>query len=84
MKIETALDWNEVGIRLTKNLKSVNYNKDLWKMLQNIDKMVAELSTLEVTARRLHKTEITKNKVDEINNTIDHLEKLILIAKLVD
>lgn len=84
MKIETALDWNDVGTKLVNHLKSINYNKDLWKMLKNIDKMVSELSSLEVTARRIHKLNYTKEKVDEINNAIDRLEKLIIIAKLID
>ena len=45
--------------------------------------MVSELSNLEVTARRTRVEHYVKEKVNEINKSIDHLEKLLLIAKLM-
>ena len=83
LKIETSLDWGEVGTELTIQLNRLPYNPDLKKMIRNIDHMVVELSKLEVEARRLHKPEYTKQKVDAINDAIDHFEKLLIIAKLV-
>lgn len=84
MKIETSLDWQNVEASFIRQLNQLNYNPDLHKMLKNIQHMVDELSKIEVTARRIHKTSLTDEKVYEINKAIDHLEKLILIAKLVD
>jgi len=83
MKIKHALDWQKVSIDLLRELKSVGYNPDLNKMYKNIDNMVQELSKLEVTFRRVHKTEMLNDKVTQINNAIDHLSKLILMAKLM-
>jgi hypothetical protein len=83
MKIETALDWGVVGVELTIQLNQLPYNRDLRRMLRNLDEMVTELSKAEVEARRIHKLEYTKEKVDEINKAIDHFEKLLLIAQLM-
>lgn len=82
-KIERAMDWNKVSDDLRSQLNSIGYNPDLRKMLNNIDKMVTELSKLEVTFRRTQKYSMLDDKVLQINNAIDHLEKLILMAKLM-
>jgi hypothetical protein len=84
MKIKTSLDWEEVSKQLSIQMSSIGYNPDLRKMLKNIDVMISELSKLEVDARRIRKPEYTKEKVDSINKAIDHLEKLLLIAKLMN
>jgi len=83
MKIETSLDWLTVGTDLSSQLNKVPYNRDLVKMFNNIGFMVDELSKQEVEARRIHKPEYTKEKVDSINKAIDHFEKLLLVAKLM-
>ena len=83
MKIEMATDWQEVQTQLRSQMLSIGYNPDLQKMLNNITSMVSELSKLEVDARRTRVEHYTKEKVDEINKAIDHLEKLLLIAQLM-
>lgn len=83
MKIERALDWNKVSDDLRSQLGTVGYNPDLRKMFKNIDGMVTELSKLEVSFRRTQKYTMLEDKVAEINKAIDHLEKLILMAKLM-
>jgi hypothetical protein len=45
--------------------------------------MVTELSKLEVTARRINRDSYTSPLLEKINLAIDHLEKLILMAKLM-
>lgn len=83
MKIERALDWDKVGNDLLMQLNTIPYNKDLRLMLKNITSMVTELSKLEVTFRRTQKYSMLDEKVAEINKAIDHLEKLILVARLM-
>ena len=83
MKIERAIDWNKVSNDLRTQLSGVDYNPDLRRMFGNIDKMVTELSKLEVSFRRTQKYAILDDRVLEINNAINHLEKLILIAQLM-
>ena len=83
MKIERALDWNQVSDQLRTLMSTIGYNPDLQKMLTNINKMVTELSKLEVSFRRTQKYSVLDDKVLQINNAIDHLEKLILIAQLM-
>ena len=83
MKIETALDWQEVSAQIRRDLDRVGYNPDLKKMFNNIQLMVTELSKLEVNGRRLRTTNFTQELVGKINKAIDHLEKLILMGLLM-
>ena len=83
MKIEKATDWDKVSIQLAQQLGQLGYNPDLNRMLLNINKMVTELSKLEVGFRRVHKFNMTDDKVEEINKAISHLEKLILMGSLM-
>lgn len=83
MKIEKATDWDKVSVQLAQQLAQLGYNPDLNRMLLNINKMVTELSKLEVGFRRVHKFNMTDDKVEEINKAISHLEKLILMGSLM-
>lgn len=83
MQIQSSLDWNSVHSELRAQIGQVPFNPDLRRMLNNISNMVSELSQLEVESRRINKPEYNKEKVDAINNAINHLEKLLLIAKLM-
>lgn len=82
MKIEYATDWQEVHSELRLQIQKIGYNPDLQRLLNNITNMVTELSQLEVTVRRTHKTVYTEEKLAKINEAIDRLEKILLIAKL--
>lgn len=83
MQIKNSLDWQAVHTELRTQLGQLPYNPDLRKMLNNISNMVSELSQEEVEARRINKMSYTDTKVLQINKAIDHLEKLLLIAKLM-
>ncbi len=83
MQINSSLDWHAVHSALRNQIGRLPYNSDLTRMLNNISNMVSELSSHEVTARRMNKMEYTKDKVDAINKAIDHLEKILLIAELM-
>jgi hypothetical protein len=83
MQIQTSLDWERVGTELTVQLNRLPYNNDLRKLIHNIDIMIVDLSKAEVEARRIHKPEYTKDKVDKINKAIDQFEKWLLIAELM-
>lgn len=83
MRIEQSLDWQEVSTKLRNELHNIGYNPDLLKMHKNIEKMISELSKLEVTGRRLHNNKFLIEPIEKINKSIDHLEKLILMAKLM-
>lgn len=83
MKIERAIDWDTISVDLYRQLKLIDYNPDLFRLYHNIGNMVTELSKLEVTLRRSGRYAFLDDKVVEINKAINHLEKLILMAKLM-
>ena len=84
MKIERAIDWNKVSSDLSRQMNGIGYNPDLVRMHKNIDKMVTEVSKLEVNLRRTGKYNMLDDRVAEINKAINHLEKLVLMANLME
>lgn len=83
MQIENSLDWQAVHTELRTQIGQLPFNPDLRRMLNNISNMVSDLSQAEVEARRISKMSYTETKVVQINDAIKHLEKLLLIAKLM-
>lgn len=84
MELKIALDWQIISANLRKDLKNVSHNPDLKKMLQNIEDMVTELSRSEVIARQTKRTSMLTSQIEKINKSIGHLQKLILIAQIMD
>lgn len=84
MELKVALDWQIISANLRKDLKNVSHNPDLKKMLQNIEDMVTELSRSEVIARQTKRTSMLTSQIEKINKSIGHLQKLILIAQIMD
>ena len=84
MEIKQATDWQTVSTKIRRELNDIKYNPDLYKMLKNIDAMVTEVSKLEVTHRRTTTRTVLTEKLADTNKAITHLEKLILMAKLMN
>lgn len=83
MKIQISTDWQEIHRCIRIDLRQIGYNADFEKFVYNLDKMVSELSKIEVVARRTHNPVLYTEKLEEVNAAIDRLEKLILMAKLI-
>jgi hypothetical protein len=82
MEIKTSADWLVVERELQAQIKTVNYNPDLHKMKRNLDTMVRELNQAEVEARRTNGYKYLSNRITEINQAINQLEKWIFILLL--
>lgn len=82
MKITTASDWQSVEQELNQLIRTVNYNPDLVKMKRNLDSMVTELSRQEVVARRTKNPRYLRPQLDSINESINNIEKWILMLQL--
>lgn len=83
-EIHTAISFRQKSEDLRKLLRSIRYNPDLHKMLKNIDSMITELSKLEASCRHHTKRYHLEEPMIKVNKSLDHLEKLILVAKLMD
>ena len=82
--IKSALTYRTECEQIRKNLATIRFNMDLFKMLRNIEKMVSELGKLEADCRHQTKQYKLEDPSNRIAKSIDHLEKLILMAKLMD
>ena len=69
---------------LQRQLKQVRYNSDLQKMYKNIENMVSVISQLEVHCRQKKNYSAMEEPIERFKESVDRLEKLILIAKLID
>ena len=85
--IQTALDWQKVYNKLRPQINQMRDNpkikNDLIQMLDNVEKMVTELSKLEVDARRTKNITLVKPQLAKVNQAVDQLEKFILFANLL-
>lgn len=84
MEIKTALEGRTVVDELRSELSKLRYNPDLNKMHKNINNMVTEISKLEVVCRRTNSRIILETPLKNLNKSVDHLQKLILMAKLME
>ena len=82
MEIKSSSDWWPIEQELNSQLRSMNYNHDLFKMKDNITIMVVELNKAEVDARRINSTKYIQPQIEEINLAIRNLEKWILMLIL--
>lgn len=80
----TALEGRQKCEFLRGLLKNCRYNHDLYKLLKNIEFMCTELSKLETTCRHHTKRYQLEEPGKKLEQSLDHLEKLILVAKLMD
>jgi len=83
-KIQSSLDWPKVRSELRASLAKISYNHDLYKMLSNIDNMITELSKVEVTARQRKNDVAVTTQLEQINNTIQLIEKMLLYFALAN
>jgi len=67
---------------LQKQIQTLNYNKQFSMLLNNIGKMISELSKLEVLHKHKPKHHSILEKREEILKAIKYLEQLIIVAKL--
>lgn len=70
--------------RVQKHLKQIKYNPDLNKLYTNLENMVRNISSTEVDCRRNKNYRLLEKPLKDFNNAADRLEKLILIAKIID
>ena len=81
-RFDTALEASKIVDELRQQVRTLNYNKDLYKYLANLNYLVADLGSAEVKARQSHKTSIVEEPREKLAKAVDYLEKLIIIAKL--
>lgn len=83
MEIKQATEWNEVRDKLLNQIYDLPvYNPDFFKMLHNIDHMVTQLSRLGVEHKRNPEHWALVEQLEKINNTINLVEKYILLTTL--
>lgn len=81
--ISNSLEWEAKRVVLKQQILNLPYNKDLRTMLKTIDAMVVRLSKAEVDARRNHKDVTKLQELQEVNRSIENLEKWIIIGSLL-
>lgn len=68
---------------LQDKINALPFNADLRRLLKNIDEMVADLSRLEVEARRTKSQHKVEDQLAKINAAITTLEQWLIMAALI-
>jgi hypothetical protein len=86
MQIETSLDWQTVYPKLIKLAEGTGeHQKDMKKIVKNLETMVTELSIEEVECRRKQQqTKKHKEIVTRINEEIVNYEQMITFGTLLN
>jgi hypothetical protein len=81
-KFETAVEARNIVDELTKQSRKLNYNPHYKLLINNLNKMVNDLSTAEVRARQSKRPSLTDLPKQKLAQAIDYFEKLLLVQML--
>lgn len=81
-EFKTAIEAQQVADSLRKQLKTLNYNPDLKKMLFNIEGMINEFSIVEVKARQNKTPRMSDTQRQKLLEAMDTMDKLIFLARI--
>jgi len=81
-EFQTALEASKILSDLRDQARKLNYNKDLTKLLKNVESLVGQLGSAEVRARQLHKPYLANKPRQELATALDYAEKMLLILRL--
>jgi hypothetical protein len=82
--VTNTIEAREKLENLILQLKKIRYNPDLFKIVKNIENMITELSKKEVDARRTKNNSHCEKILTELNQSLDYLEKLIIMAYILN
>jgi hypothetical protein len=83
MKIKNSLGWESVRYDLKLQIQQLPYDTSIRQMLKNIDRMVNDLSKIEVEARRTKVSYYKDAQLTKVNEAIESLDKIIVIGILM-
>jgi len=83
VRFEDSVEAKEIIHDLRKQVRELDYNTDLRKYLENLEKMVMHLSSLEVNARRTGNAKKAMEYAEKLDDSITYFEHLLLMAKLM-
>jgi len=83
VRFEDSVEAKEIIHDLRTQVRGLDYNADLRKYLENLEKMVMHLSSLEVNARRTGNAKKAMEYAKELDDSITYFEHLLLMAKLM-
>ena len=81
--VTSAIQGREKLDELRRVLRQLPYNPDLLRLLKNCESICTEVSKKEVLGRNSKTNSHTEKPLKDLNESIDRLEKYILIARLM-
>lgn len=81
-EFKTAIEAQKVADDLRKQLRTLNYNPDLKKMLLNIEGMINEFSIVEVKARQNNTPRMSDTQRQKLLDAMITMDRLLFLARL--
>jgi hypothetical protein len=78
-----AIEARELVISLRKRLGRMPYNPDLLRYCDNLGKMVSDLSSAEVEARRTRRIDKYEAQAKKLEKAVAYLQQLMLMHQLM-
>ena len=82
IKFKNAIEASYILSDLRNQARQLHYNKDIFKLIKNAEKLLSELGSAEVRARQLHKDYLANKPRENLAQSIDYIEKMLLILRL--
>jgi hypothetical protein len=86
LEFDTALEAQKVHAQIRAKMSEnefLRFKRDLWAISNNIDKMISELSSMEVKARQTRNSRNLVSQREKILDAIQLLDKLITFQILL-
>jgi hypothetical protein len=81
--ISNSLEWINCRNKLLAQIRTLEYNAELRKLLANIDGLVSDLSKREVEARRMGNPRVMQQPLESVNSAIATLHRWIIMGILL-
>lgn len=88
-KLTKPADWSRIEKYLWANYAIINYpdggaiiDDEVWKIINNLGKMIKELSILQIELKHGHKRKYNE-AVDKFNIHLDDMEQLMMIRVMM-
>jgi hypothetical protein len=78
----TAVDASFIIHDIIDRAQKLEYNKDIYKLINNLRELLDDLSKAEVMARQQGNPNWAKKPREDLAQAIDYAEKILLIAYL--
>lgn len=82
MDVKSSVEARQEFQKLLHEMKTMQYNPDINRLVNNLDPMIKAISLAEVDARRTKSAKVLQESLKRFNDSADYVAKMLLVVKL--